>query len=447
MPVEVIMPKVDMDMTSGKLAVWHVAEGDAVAKGDPLFDIETDKAAMEVESPASGRLYHISATEGTDVPVGRRVAWIYAEGEAVGEAPDAPADAPRKAPPEGEAAPADIPRKTAADAAPAADAAAPNATADADADADARPRATPAARRLARQAGAGLADIPGSGPHGRVQRDDVTAHLDARRPASPAGWTAQTGDLHLSRSKGGSGVPVLLIHGFGADSTGWQPLERALGPDRPIWRLDLPCHGKSPSRRIDSFKTLARAVVDAIDGLDLPRFHLAGHSLGGALALALADIRPRRVASMTLIAPAGLGPEVDRDALQGIARASRVESLMPWLKRLTATPDGISDDFARAAMRARTDPEMRAAQIDMAEALFPDGVQAFDLTAALGRVEAPTRILWGRQDRIVPWRQALQAPGRVALHLFGGLGHIPHVEDPDAVAAILTQQMAQDLAD
>ena len=66
MPVEVIMPKVDMDMATGKLAAWHVAEGDVVTKGAPLFDIETDKAAMEVESPATGRLQHVIAAPGRD---------------------------------------------------------------------------------------------------------------------------------------------------------------------------------------------------------------------------------------------------------------------------------------------------------------------------------------------------------------------------------------------
>jgi pyruvate dehydrogenase E2 component (dihydrolipoamide acetyltransferase) len=456
MPVEVIMPKVDMDMTSGILSVWHVAEGDEVAKGAPLFDIETDKAAMEVESPASGRLHHISAPEGADVPVGQPVAWIYAEGEAVGPVPAG--DNTQKPNPHEHVSDAD--------AGEGAEVLTTDALAGAFPDvkegnvrtpagtfpggsnaASARPRATPAARHAARQAGVALGVVSGSGPLGRVQRDDVTSHLDAhseRQPlAAPTGWTVEPGDLHLSRSKGGSGVPLLLIHGFGADSMGWQPLERTLGPDRPIWRIDLPCHGKSPRRRIDSFQSLARAVVDATDKLDLPQIHLVGHSLGGAVALALADIRPRRIASLTLIAPAGLGPETDCDALLGIARASRVESLLPWLKRLTATPDGISDEFARAAMRTRTDPQMRAAQIDMARALFPDEVQAFDLTAALHRVVAPARILWGRQDRIVPWRHGLQAPGAVALHIFQGLGHIPHIEDPEAIAAILNLHMAQ----
>ena len=102
MPVEVIMPKVDMDMASGKVMSWHIAEGEAVSKGDPLFDIETDKAAMEVEAPADGILHHM-APEGAEIPIGTPCAWLYAEGEEVGEQPqpfagmggavDAPADA------------------------------------------------------------------------------------------------------------------------------------------------------------------------------------------------------------------------------------------------------------------------------------------------------------------------------------------------------------------
>ena len=69
MPTEVIMPKVDMDMDRGKVSVWHVAEGETVEKGAALFDIETDKAAMEVEAPASGKLHHVLAQPGADVPV------------------------------------------------------------------------------------------------------------------------------------------------------------------------------------------------------------------------------------------------------------------------------------------------------------------------------------------------------------------------------------------
>ena len=185
-------------------------------------------------------------------------------------------------------------------------------------------------------------------------------------------------------------------------------------------------------------------ITEAFDDAtrEFETVHLLGHSVGAALALAIADIRPRRVASLSLIAPAGLGPEIDAAALTGITRATRAESLAPWLRRLTATPDGISDDYARAAMKQRTDPALRAVQAAMAEALFPDGVQSFDLRPALSRLETPTCVIWGRQDHILPHRQALVADGEFAIHLLTGAGHVPQIECPDRVARIVARHLS-----
>jgi pyruvate dehydrogenase E2 component (dihydrolipoamide acetyltransferase) len=465
MPVEVIMPKVDMDMATGKLGAWHVAEGETVAKGAPLFDMETDKSAMEVESPASGRLQHVSATPGEVVEVGKPIAWIYAEGEAVGARPGAPTDpAPIAPAPVNPAAAA----PTVPDAAPAAPvspapASAPDSGPEALSPAPAPSaagavRATPAARKLARTAGVALGEVTGTGPHGRVQRDDVAKLAkappasEARPPrepdpapeplAAPVSWSVEPGDLFVSTRKG-TGTPLVMIHGFAADSFGWMALERALPTNLPLIRIDLPNHGRSPRTAIRDFPNLLRSVRIAFDKAVDGEVHVLAHSLGGGVALALADVRPRNIASLTLIAPVGLGPEIDGAALNGIARASRTESLAPWLKRLTATPDGISWEFARAAMLSRNDAQMRAAQLDMADALFPDGVQSFDLRPALSRVTAPTSIVWGRGDHILPWRHGLAARGEMALHLLPEVGHIPHVECPDILAGILARNLRQ----
>lgn len=426
MPTEVILPKVDMDMSHGTIAVWHVAEGDTVAKGAALFDIETDKAAMEVEAPVSGRLHAITANPGDKVAVGTVVALIYAHGEAIASATE--------------------PAAVAAEPPPAPVAAAPAAPAPAQPTAILAPgsagiRATPAARAAARTAGIALADVTGTGPLGRIQRDDVTPPHHS--VAAPAQWTPQTGPLHITRRKG-TGTPLVLLHGFTADSQSWAPLEKALPADRPLIRIDLPGHGRSPHRRVASFADLARMLVEAFDDAAAAHdsVHLLGHSLGGALALAIADIRPRRVASLALIAPAGLGPEVDAAALNGILRATRPESLAPWLRRLTATPDGISDAYARVAMLTRGDPALRAVQADMTGILFPDGTQAFDLRPALSRLATPTCLIWGRQDHILPWRHALVAEGDIAINLLSGAGHIPQIECPDRVARILARHMA-----
>ncbi|MFO1033896.1 MAG: biotin/lipoyl-containing protein [Hyphomicrobiales bacterium] len=82
MATEVILPKVDMDMTTGTIAVWHVKDGDTVKKGQPLFDIETDKAAMEIESPADG-VIKIDAPVKAVPPIGAIVAMVFAVGEDV----------------------------------------------------------------------------------------------------------------------------------------------------------------------------------------------------------------------------------------------------------------------------------------------------------------------------------------------------------------------------
>jgi pyruvate dehydrogenase E2 component (dihydrolipoamide acetyltransferase) len=422
MPVEVIMPKVDMDMATGKVAAWHVGVGERVEKGAPLFDIETDKAAMEVEAPASGILHH-PAPEGTEVPIGAVVAWLYAEGEAVGAAPGAapPAAAAPKA---SETAPPEVPAPATPPSGPGAPVAA-------------GPRATPLARRLARAGGVDLASVTGSGPLGRIQGADIRSLLDARPAAAPPqGFTPQPGPLAVTRSRGGSGVPLVMIHGFASDALSWAPLEAELG-GRSVIRIDLPSHGKSPRQRIASFAALVSEVRNAFDGLGVETAHLVGHSLGGAVALALADTRPRAVSGLSLIAPAGLGPEINGTALGGICRATRPESLGPWLKQLVADERLITDAYARLAMAVRADAGLRAAQQALAEVLFPDGVQAFDLRGALDRLEMPARIVWGRNDAIIPWRHALRAPGRVALHLFDGVGHMPQNEIAGDVAALV----------
>ncbi|MBI3710404.1 MAG: biotin/lipoyl-binding protein, partial [Proteobacteria bacterium] len=81
MPVDVIMPRVDMTMEKGTILAWKVKEGDAVQEGALLFEINTDKATMEVDSPTSGRIGGILVPAGIEVPVGTVVALILAPGE------------------------------------------------------------------------------------------------------------------------------------------------------------------------------------------------------------------------------------------------------------------------------------------------------------------------------------------------------------------------------
>jgi pyruvate dehydrogenase E2 component (dihydrolipoamide acetyltransferase) len=165
MPVEVILPKVDMDMATGKIAKWHVREGDAVKKGGLLFEIETDKAAMEIDAPSDGIIRNITAAEGTTIPVGQTVALIYQDGEAA----SAPVTS-EPLPPVKPITPAPRPDAEKTAVLPAASA-------------SGRFPATPLARRLAKQSGIALENIAGSGPRGRIAAIDVQGAL--AKPAIP----------------------------------------------------------------------------------------------------------------------------------------------------------------------------------------------------------------------------------------------------------------------
>ena len=423
MPIEVIMPKVDMDMTSGRIVAWHVAEGQRVRTGQPLFDIETDKAAMEVEAPGDGILRH-PADEGTSIAIGQPVAWLFSEGEPV-------RDPSRGRPPP--AVGGHVPVEETAKP----EAVRPDTGPDRG---EHGIRATPLARSLARNTGLDIGRMTGTGHRGRVQASDVRLALKSEHPSARTGVNPESDGIALTRSPGGTGTPVVLIHGLAGNSRSWSAVEDHLR-HRPLIRIDLPGHGRSPGRRITGFSSLVADMRRTLDELKLEKAHLVGHSLGGALALALADTRPRSIAGVTLIAPAGLGPGICGEALSGIVNASRTESLWPWLRTLVADETLITESYVRSIMAERADADLRATQRSMMDALFPDGVQSFDLRAALERVDAPTRIIWGKRDRIIPWQHALGAPGKAGLHLFGGIGHLPHIEAPEEVGRLIGSQL------
>lgn len=169
MPIEVILPKVDMDMETGTIEAWHVKEGDLVRQGDTIFEIGTNKAVMEVEAPATGAIRNIKAETGVPISVGTPVAWIYLDGEAA-TTPSEPAAA----------------TATVAAATPVSKTETPAAPVTAVAPASSGLRATPLARRIARQNGLDLKIVAGTGPRGRIGEADVKRHLEQRPRCAPA---------------------------------------------------------------------------------------------------------------------------------------------------------------------------------------------------------------------------------------------------------------------
>lgn len=407
---------------------WRVGVGDTVAEGDVLLTIETAKAAVDVEAPCAGVVSAILAKAESEVPaaavlclIGTDLSDVDYDGSKVAEpaAVKTPGTTPVAEPVASFTAPQSPPTATPSG----------------------RVIASPAARRLARSAQLDLRMVHASSPSGRIKLRDVASAVQsavAGSSGAPVIVPNESGPLKVHRSGAAHGAPVFMIHGFASDAQSWYPLDRQLAKDNPVYRLDLPNHGASPKRPVGDFANLVREVREAFDALDLDGAHVIGHSLGGALALALADTRPRKVASLTLLAPGGLGPRIHGDFIKGIAGASRPESLEAWLKVMVNDPRMIDAPFVKAAFAARSQPELRAAQRHMGETLFADGTQSFDLVAALHRLTCPTRLVWGRKDKVLDWRDALQAPGHVGLHLLPDVGHVPQLEAPDLCLAIVT---------
>jgi pyruvate dehydrogenase E2 component (dihydrolipoamide acetyltransferase) len=169
MAISVVMPALEMAQETGKLISWLKKEGESVAKGEPLLEVETDKAVMEIESPGDGVLAGIKVQAGTEVPVGRTIAWIVAPGEV----------------PPADAVAIESGRKiTAAATSPAIQAATAMSSA---AQSAASPvKISPKARRLANERGVNLAEVRGSGAGGEILASDILAAAESKAVAMPA---------------------------------------------------------------------------------------------------------------------------------------------------------------------------------------------------------------------------------------------------------------------
>ena len=256
---------------------------------------------------------------------------------------------------------------------------------------------------------------------------------------------------------GGSATPVVLIHGFGADLNGWMFTQSALAENRRAVALDLPGHGGSVKEiGAGDAEIFAGAVVDALVALGIDKAHLVGHSMGGAIAATLAARQPGRVASLTLIAPAGLGPEIDAAFIDGFIRAQRRREMQEVLTLLVHDPALVSRQMVEDVLRYKRLDGVQAALETITRTWFPDGRQAVDIRAHLADLSIPVQIVWGRDDQIIPVRHAEDLMARCAIgggqlsrlnlagvHILDGAGHLPHMEKSGEVNRLIANFIQQ----
>lgn len=198
MPVEVRLLKVGMTMTEGSVEEWFIADGDPVEKGEMLYRLETEKVNMDVDAEAAGTVKHL-VSAGTELGPGDVIGFIFAPDETIPDVLPTPTPLPgeepveeKKAPQPAAAAPAPAPKRAAGR----------------------RPAASPAARRLAAELGVDLADVEGTGPRGRITEGDVTAQADKAK-AEPQPRRRQPSSPAARRLAGELGVDINSVEGTG----------------------------------------------------------------------------------------------------------------------------------------------------------------------------------------------------------------------------------------
>lgn len=279
----------------------------------------------------------------------------------------------------------------------------------------------------------------------RFQEDFAQSGASVEGAASPVPALADIGGRNIRYLESGAeqaGAPIVLIHGFSGDLNNWMFTQPVLAERHRVLALDLPGHGGSAKQvGTGDLASLSEAVAAFLRAQGIGKAHLVGHSLGAAVALRLALDAPARVASLTLICPAGLGAEINAEFTTGMVDASRRKQLEPILGMLFADKSLVSRDMAEDLLRFKRLDGAQAALAAIAEANFGGGRQHEILRGRLPELRnIPIQVIWGIEDEIIPARQAEGLPPEIGVHLLSKAGHMPHMEQIGEVNRLILAQ-------
>jgi pimeloyl-ACP methyl ester carboxylesterase len=237
--------------------------------------------------------------------------------------------------------------------------------------------------------------------------------------------TGPRADLHRL---GGAGPALLLIHGFGADRYAWAATAPALFDVATVWAVDLPGHGGAQNAvgggQVDD---LARAVAAEIGTLQSPAV-VVGHSLGGAVAIALARQMPQALRHLVLLAPAGLGGALEGDFLRQFPALQDEGQAAELLARLVVRKRLIAPAMIAHVLASLSDGARRAALAQIASALAQQSPPSLPQ-------DIPVDVIWGEADAINTPPETLPAPATF-LRL-PDIGHLPYLEAASRVNGVI----------
>lgn len=226
--------------------------------------------------------------------------------------------------------------------------------------------------------------------------------------------------------------PVILIHGAGGQHLFWPPQIRRMANQR-ILAVDLPGHGKSDGIGHQAVDDYAREIIEFIKALKLNAAILVGHSMGGAIALKAALRFPKRVIGLCLLGSGArlrVSPAILQSAADPFTYATAIRLLTD--NSFSSQADARMKDLA-AQRLAETRPSV----------LYGDllACDAYDITDQLSKVNAPTFILYGTQDKMVPWKNSEFLRENITgarMDHISNAGHMLMLEQPDQTAKKLS---------
>jgi len=272
--------------------------------------------------------------------------------------------------------------------------------------------------------------------------DFQASYVPEKAEEEVAGPVLETVDVdgfrirYLRRGEGAEST--ILIHGFGGDLNTWMFNHEALASGHSVFALDLPGHGSSSKQVGDgTLEGFAKVVEGFLDILGLTKAHLAGHSMGGAVAAIFAQKHPERCLSLTLIASAGLGPEIDGEYIRGFVSATRRNEIRPQLEKLFANPGLITRQMVDDTLKYKRLDGVEPALRTITAQFCPSDRQSVILREPISQLSMPILVLWGSEDRILPASHALNLPQHVRTEILQGQGHMVHMEAASKVNTVI----------
>jgi pyruvate dehydrogenase E2 component (dihydrolipoamide acetyltransferase) len=273
---------------------------------------------------------------------------------------------------------------------------------------------------------------------GFVAPEMAAAEMAEEGALAPREIDAGGKQLRVLDLGGGEATPIVLVHGFGADLNSWMFTQPALAERGRVLALDLPGHGGSTKVLDGADAESFAAVIDrALGALGIARCHLVGHSMGGGIALNFAAWQPERVASLTLIAAAQLGAEINGAFIDGFVKAQRRREAQEVLALLVHDPAMVSRAMVEDVLRYKRLDGVAAALETIAAEWFPGGIQRVDNAVVAANLRVPVQLIWGKDDRIIPLAHAEALKKKLPVHILDDAGHLPHMEKSGEVNRLI----------